>query len=531
MAGRRTRSNKSKGQRKAKSKKKARATKHNTYHPSSPLTDAERRRSRSVDSAQQLRNRLNATTLSDSSRPSTSSTTSSGRKRRSTVTEAEDITCPSAKRQPRLQLMSIESNMSGPPHSYSPNESDPSCRAILEEEEYERDQDSDEVDTAPSSSGEDNEDAGSVFSKEDEANSDALSDLENKEFVDVEKALNNSTLTEPVPPQLTAKSSRGVGMPSEVWNLLCCKNEVIRPDKNVLFEAKHITEHIRSVLIDWMMEVCENEKQHRETFHLAVDYVDRYLACDKTLTVDSFQCIGTTALFIASKYEEIYPPKLEQLVEYTDDACDDEQVRETEMIMLHTLNWSLTAVTSIHWLNIFLQLLGSKNMKVDKHASDQPCVVPKYLRDEYVNMAKVLDLVLLEVNSLQYSYRELAAAVLFACYEPHSLVQQVTGYSYERILPAVEWVEPCVRVQEKSRSFGDPLPCFDDVRCEEWHNIQTHFHSANANITDLRKAVFLERKEREKKKQQMEQAKARARTSIRAKATPLRVRRNGPVVK
>ena len=34
---------------------------------------------------------------------------------------------------------------------------------------------------------------------------------------------------------------------------------------------------MRSILLDWLTEVCEVYKLHRETFYLAVDFVDRYL--------------------------------------------------------------------------------------------------------------------------------------------------------------------------------------------------------------------------------------------------------------
>uniref|UniRef100_A0A0K0CUE8 Cyclin_C domain-containing protein n=1 Tax=Angiostrongylus cantonensis TaxID=6313 RepID=A0A0K0CUE8_ANGCA len=89
-------------------------------------------------------------------------------------------------------------------------------------------------------------------------------------------------------------------------------------------------------------------------------------------------------------------------------------------------------------------------------------------------MLKVLDLLLLDVASLRFSYRELAAAVLFACYEPHALVQEVTGYSYSELLKVVEWVEPVVKVCDRLRSHGDPIVIVDGVRADDLHNIQTH---------------------------------------------------------
>ena len=63
----------------------------------------------------------------------------------------------------------------------------------------------------------------------------------------------------------------------------------------------------------------------------------------------------------------------------------------------------------------------------DSHYSEKPVLLPKYLREQFMNMAKVLDICVLDYGHLTFSYRELAAAVLFLGYEPHSLVERTTG--------------------------------------------------------------------------------------------------------
>ena len=42
---------------------------------------------------------------------------------------------------------------------------------------------------------------------------------------------------------------------------------------------------------------------HRETFHLAVDFVDRYLSSQRNVAKQRLQLIGVTSLFIAAKIE------------------------------------------------------------------------------------------------------------------------------------------------------------------------------------------------------------------------------------
>ena len=51
------------------------------------------------------------------------------------------------------------------------------------------------------------------------------------------------------------------------------------------------------------MQVCEVYRLHRETFYLAVDYVDRFLATQKNIAKTRLQLVGVTAIFVASKME------------------------------------------------------------------------------------------------------------------------------------------------------------------------------------------------------------------------------------
>lgn len=44
-------------------------------------------------------------------------------------------------------------------------------------------------------------------------------------------------------------------------------------------------------------------KLHRETLHLAVDFVDRYLSATRDIKKDCLQLLGISALFIAAKLE------------------------------------------------------------------------------------------------------------------------------------------------------------------------------------------------------------------------------------
>lgn len=50
-------------------------------------------------------------------------------------------------------------------------------------------------------------------------------------------------------------------------------------------------------------QVCEVYKLHRETFYLAQDFFDRYMATQHDIVKTLLQLIGISSLFIAAKLE------------------------------------------------------------------------------------------------------------------------------------------------------------------------------------------------------------------------------------
>ena len=54
--------------------------------------------------------------------------------------------------------------------------------------------------------------------------------------------------------------------------------------------------------------------------------IDRFLSITPELKKSELQCVGITALHIAGKYEEIYPPELKNLLKVTDNAVSKEEI-------------------------------------------------------------------------------------------------------------------------------------------------------------------------------------------------------------
>jgi len=110
-----------------------------------------------------------------------------------------------------------------------------------------------------------------------------------------------------------------------------------------------INENMRAILVDWMVEVQESFELNHETLYLAVKLVDLYLG-KATIGRDELQLVGSTALFIACKFDERTPPYIDDFLYICDDAYSRAQIIAFEMKMLHTVGFDLGVPLSYRYL-------------------------------------------------------------------------------------------------------------------------------------------------------------------------------------
>lgn len=77
----------------------------------------------------------------------------------------------------------------------------------------------------------------------------------------------------------------------------------------------------------------------QETLHLTIIVINKML-CEVQVTKAELQLVGVTALFIASKIEEIYPPKIHELVYLTNNAYTKNEVLQLENVILIRLQFN-----------------------------------------------------------------------------------------------------------------------------------------------------------------------------------------------
>ena len=66
---------------------------------------------------------------------------------------------------------------------------------------------------------------------------------------------------------------------------------------------------MRSILLDWLVEVGMEYRLTSDTLFLSAAYIDRFLSL-VDVKRNRLQLVGVTAMLVASKYEEIYAPQV-----------------------------------------------------------------------------------------------------------------------------------------------------------------------------------------------------------------------------
>lgn len=70
----------------------------------------------------------------------------------------------------------------------------------------------------------------------------------------------------------------------------------------------------------------------------------------KTIDRKQLQLVGVAAMFIASKYEEMYSPDISDFVYITDQAYTKLDILEMELLIVRTLDYSFGRPLPLHFL-------------------------------------------------------------------------------------------------------------------------------------------------------------------------------------
>lgn len=249
--------------------------------------------------------------------------------------------------------------------------------------------------------------------------------------IDIPSAMDVSLLDSPMDMSVIEGEEKAVNVnevpeyAAEIHTYLREMEVKTRPKACYMKKQPDITTSMRSILVDWLVEVGEEYKLQNETLYLAVNYIDRFLSSMSVLR-GKLQLVGTAAMLLASKFEEIYPPEVAEFVYITDDTYTKKQVLRMEHLVLKVLSFDLAAPTINQFLTQYIL-----NQSVGKPVES----LAMYLGE----------LSLVESDPfLKYLPSQIAAAAYILANHtvtggswPKSLTE-MSGYSLEELLPCVE---------------------------------------------------------------------------------------------
>lgn len=205
----------------------------------------------------------------------------------------------------------------------------------------------------------------------------------------------------------------------DIYNHLKATETIFQP-QDYMQRQKDINEKMRAILIDWIVDVHLKFKLVPETLFLTVNIIDRYLE-KNVINRSKLQLVGVAGLFIACKYEEIYPPELKDFVYVTDKAYSKNEILIMENDILNCLGFNITTPSSLRFLELYFEILGIK-------FEEKLFFFSRY----------ILELVLCDYRMLKYSTSLLAATSLFIANRiykvlDNSKINSLTGYTDEKL--------------------------------------------------------------------------------------------------
>ncbi|OUZ99665.1 Cyclin [Macleaya cordata] len=217
----------------------------------------------------------------------------------------------------------------------------------------------------------------------------------------------------------------------DIYSNLRVSELIRRPCSNFMETLQRdITQSMRGILIDWLVEVSEEYKLASDTLYLTVYFIDRILS-QSYIERQRLQLLGITCMLIASKYEEICAPRVEEFCFITDNTYTREEVLKMESQVLNYLGFQLSAPTARTFLRRFLQAA---------HASYKvPCVELDFLA------YYLAELTLVDYGFLKFLPSLIAASAVFlarwtldqSSYPWNSTLEHYTSYKTSDLKAAV----------------------------------------------------------------------------------------------
>lgn len=178
-----------------------------------------------------------------------------------------------------------------------------------------------------------------------------------------------------------------------IFSYLQIKDSLSLVDPHYMNDQNDVNPKMRSILIDWLIDVHIKFKLLPQTIFMTVNLIDRYISKEK-INRQQLQLVGITSLMIVCKYEEIYPPLLKDYMAVCDNAYNKQQILEMEGAMINKLNFEMTTISCYALL---------EHLQVRIKMESKAFVFSRY----------ILENAMFDLNSLKYTKVVLVAGAIF----------------------------------------------------------------------------------------------------------------------
>lgn len=223
----------------------------------------------------------------------------------------------------------------------------------------------------------------------------------------------------------------------DIYDYMFALEEAQAVKEDYLKGQKILTPKVRQRLINWCIDIHNKLGLITETLYITIALIDRYFDKIQVKQQSTVQLVAIGATLIASKYEEIYPPDIQDLLHLAQGEYSRREVMRVEIQILEELNFDLGKPIPLAFLRRFSK---AAHCDVKMHS------IAKFL----------MELSLTEYECSHWRPSMLAAAALFATiYMVNSGnrldIQQVNGLA-RRTTPPLSSLSSATTILSSSSS-------------------------------------------------------------------------------
>jgi cyclin B len=130
-----------------------------------------------------------------------------------------------------------------------------------------------------------------------------------------------------------------------------------------LQDKKFFNEKNRGIIFQWLVKNNHKWKLNDDTVFMAMNIMDRFISKYKVENAE-FQLVGISSYLIASKYEDIYPPYVDELSQICNFIYTTDEIIKKEYEILDGLNFDILYNSSYKFLTFLHSIADKENMKL-----------------------------------------------------------------------------------------------------------------------------------------------------------------------